>query len=116
MKKSMTAVFISLLFLISALATAESAANNKVTIKLANFKFEPARVTIAAGTTVVWQNGQGRHTIEGDKGEFKSPVLTAGQTFEFTFDKPGTYAYHCGFHGEAGGKDMAGTIVVTKRK
>jgi plastocyanin len=115
MKKYMTVALILFLILISTHATAGSAAN-KVVIKLANFKFEPARVTIAAGTTVVWQNDQGRHTIEADKGEFKSPVLTAGQTYEFTFDKPGTYGYHCGFHGEAGGKDMAGTIVVTKRK
>jgi plastocyanin len=115
MKKHMTIALTLFLILISTLATAESAAN-KVVIKLANFKFEPARVTVAAGTTVVWQNDQGRHTIEGDKGEFKSPVLTAGQTFEFTFDKPGSYGYHCGFHGESGGKDMAGTIIVTKRK
>lgn len=112
----MTVASTLLLILITSFATAGSAANNKVVIKLANFKFEPARVTIPAGTTVAWQNDQGRHTIEGDKGEFKSPVLTAGQTFEFTFDKPGTYGYHCGFHGESGGKDMAGTIVVTKRK
>jgi plastocyanin len=115
MKKYMTVVLTSFLILTGTLAAAESVAN-KVVIKVANFKFEPARVTVAAGTTVVWQNDQGRHTIEGDKGEFKSPVLTAGQTYEFTFDKPGTYGYHCGFHGEPGGKEMAGTIVVTKRK
>lgn len=92
------------------------AAEDKTVIKISNFKFEPGRVTIPAGTTIVWMNEGGRHTVEADKGEFKSPVLTEGKSFEFKFDRPGTYAYHCGFHGEAGGKDMAGTIVVTKRK
>ena len=91
---------------------AATAANGAVTIK--NFAFEPKSLTVKAGTTVVWTDSEGRHTVEADKGEFKSDVLTAGKTFEFKFDKPGKYAYHCGFHGASGGKDMAGTIVVTK--
>ena len=92
------------------------AAQNKTTVKISNFKFVPQQVTVPAGTTVVWVNENGRHTVEADKGEFKSPVLTGGNSFEFKFDKPGRYAYHCGFHGEAGGKDMAGTVVVTRKK
>ena len=87
----------------------------KTTIKIKNFEFTPAEVSIAAGTTVEWLNEGGRHTVEADNRAFKSPELTAGQKFEFTFTKPGTYAYHCGFHGEAGGGGMAGKIVVTKK-
>ncbi len=88
------------------------AANGAVNIK--NFEFVPKSLTVKAGTTVVWTNSEGRHLVEADKGEFKSDVLTAGKTFEFKFDKPGKYAYHCIYHGASGGKDMAGTIVVTK--
>ena len=93
-------------------ATATAAADGAVTIK--NFEFVPKSLTVKAGTTVVWTDSEGRHTVEADKGEFKSDVLTSGKTFSFKFDKPGKYAYHCGFHGDKGGKDMAGTIVVTK--
>ena len=104
-----------------ALARAKSAAASrsmaeKATVKVSSFKFEPKALTVAAGTTVEWVNEGGRHTVEADDGSFKSDVLTDGKTFEHTFDKPGTYAYHCSFHGEAGGKDMAGKIIVTKKK
>jgi plastocyanin len=83
-------------------------------VKLTNFKFEPKVLTVKAGTTVEWVNEGGRHTIEADNGSFKSDVLTQGGKFEHKFVKPGSYAYHCGFHGEKGGKDMAGKIVVTR--
>ena len=47
-----------------------------------------------------------------DDGSFKSDALKQGDKFEHTFSRPGKYPYHCEFHGEKGGKDMAGTIVV----
>jgi len=93
-------------------AATVTAADGAVTIK--NFECVPKSLTVKAGTTVVWTDSEGRHTVEADKNEFKSDVLTSGKTFSFKFDKPGKYAYHCGFHGDKGGKDMAGTIVVTK--
>lgn len=88
----------------------------KATVKVSSFQFEPKVLTISAGTTVQWVNEGGRHTVEADNGSFKSDTLTDGKTFEHTFDKPGTYPYHCSFHGESGGKDMAGKIVVTRAK
>lgn len=59
-----------------------------------------------------WTDERGRHTIEADDGSFRSDTLTAGGTFQFKFDTPGIYPYYCRFHGEKGGKDMAGKIVV----
>src|ERR1044071_9820723 len=97
------------------LARANSPAE-KATVKVSSFKFEPKVLTVTAGTTVEWVNEGGRHTVEADNGSFKSDVLTDGKTFEHTFDKPGTYAYHCSFHGESGGKDMAGKIIVRGKK
>ena len=88
----------------------------KATVKVSSFKFEPKVLTVTAGTTVEWVNEGGRHTVEADNGSFKSDVLTDGKTFEHMFDKPGTYAYHCSFHGESGGKDMAGKIIVRAKK
>ena len=55
-----------------------SAAAGKVTVTVTSFQFTPKTVTVAVGTTVVWFNKEGRHTIEADKGEFKSDVLTDG--------------------------------------
>ena|ERR1044071_7662174 len=101
-------------------ALARAASNRgmaeKATVKVSSFKFEPKVLTVTAGTTVEWVNEGGRHTVEADNGSFKSDVLTDGKTFEHTFDKPGTYAYHCSFHGESGGKDMAGKIIVRGKK
>ena len=92
---------------------AVSAQGERAMVKISNFKFEPKSLTVTAGTTVEWVNDAGRHAVESDDGKsFKSDVITAGGKFEFKFDKPGTYAYHCPFHGEKGGKDMAVKIIV----
>ncbi|HZS06699.1 MAG TPA: cupredoxin domain-containing protein [Blastocatellia bacterium] len=89
-------------------------AGKTVTVKISNFKFEPKVVTVAPGTTVEWVDEAGRHTVEADDGSFKSEPLAANGKFSHKFDKAGTFAYHCGFHGDKGGKDMAGTVKVKK--
>ena len=88
----------------------------KSTVKISSFKFEPKVLTIAPGTIVEWVNDGGRHSVVADNGSFKSDVLKPGDKFEHKFDKAGIYAYHCEFHGEKGGKDMAGSIVVRSGK
>jgi len=93
----------------SAVLTAPPA---NATVKISNFQFTPKVLTVAPGTTVEWVNEAGRHTVEADNGSFKSDVLKQGDKFAHKFDKAGTYAYHCEFHGEKGGKDMAGKILV----
>jgi len=95
---------------------ASAPVQEKVTVKISSFKFEPKVLTVAPGTTVEWVNEGGRHTVEADNGSFKSDVLKQGDKFEHKFDKAGTFAYHCEFHGEKGGKDMAGSIVVRLSK
>ncbi len=40
--------------------------------------------------------------------------MIGGSRFEYHFEQPGTFAYHCGIHGAAGGKDMAGAVKVLK--
>ncbi|HUK91010.1 MAG TPA: DUF420 domain-containing protein [Blastocatellia bacterium] len=83
------------------------------TITISNFKFDPAELTVPAGTTVEWVDNGGRHSVVADDGSFKSDTLTAGIRFMHKFDKPGRYQYYCDFHGSKGGKDMAGLVVVT---
>ncbi len=82
-------------------------------VRIRNFEFEPRELTVKAGTTVTWTNEEGSHTVTSDTGAFASPTLLAGKTYSRRFTRPGTYAYHCSFHGGAG-SGMSGTIVVTR--
>jgi plastocyanin len=84
--------------------------NARITVK--NFTFDPAELTVPAGTEVEWANESGRHTVQADDHSFRSEVLTAGGTFRHRFDRPGVYRYFCEFHGAAGGHDMAGVVNV----
>lgn len=96
----------------NATAAAEPVVGATVTLK--NFSFTPKTVRVKAGATVTWKSAEGSHTVASDNGAFNSPTLNAGQSFSFTFGTPGTYPYHCAFHGSSGGHDMAGTVIVTK--
>jgi len=79
--------------------------------------FYPSKIEIRAGTTVRWKNlDEMDHTATSDSGSaevFDSGAVEAGSgTFEHTFNTPGTYKYHCTYHG-SDGSGMAGTINVT---
>jgi len=84
------------------------------TINLTNFQFTPKTITVKAGATVTWVNKEGTHTVSADDDSWSSPTLKAGETFSHKFDSPGTYRYHCSFHGSAGGGNMAGTVRVVR--
>lgn len=82
---------------------------------LVDFAFVTPTLTVKEGTTVEWvNNGTSEHTVTADDKRFDSDTLAPGKSFTFKFDTAGTYPYYCVFHGEAGGKDMAGTIIVVK--
>lgn len=84
------------------------AAANEVAID--EFQFGPAVLNVPAGTKVTWINDDSDpHTVtsEADPKLFKSPPLDTGESFAFTFDKPGTYRYFCSIHPR-----MQGVVVV----
>lgn len=97
----------------SSAAKPSPAAPNRVTVKISNFDFTPKEVKIQTGVTVEWIDEGGRHTVEADDGSFKSDTMIAGGRFERKFDQPGTFPYHCEYHGSKGGHDMAGVVIVT---
>jgi plastocyanin/uncharacterized membrane protein YozB (DUF420 family) len=97
-------------------AASPQAAPQVVTVEIGNFAFTPKELTIEAGTTVVWKNNTGRHTVVADDSGFESTVMAAGEEFRRTFEREGRYQYYCSLHGAAGGADMAGTINVTTRR
>jgi amicyanin len=74
-------------------------------VKIDNFSFGPAAVTVAVGTTVTWTNRDDiPHTVVSDDKVFKSKVLDTDEKFSFTFTKPGTYGYFCSVHPKMTGK------------
>lgn len=61
-----------------------------------HYTFDPAVLTIAPGTTVRWINFQtDANTVTALDGPelFRSPLLRAGESFDYTFTAPGTYRY-----------------------
>ena len=86
-------------------ASAEQAQASNVEVKIDNFSFGPATLTVAAGTTVTWTNRDDiPHTVVSDDKVFKSKVLDTDEKFSFTFTKPGTYGYFCSIHPKMTGK------------
>jgi plastocyanin len=78
-----------------------------------NLQFTPNVLTIPAGTTLTWINGDPfQHTVTADDGTFDSGLVDAGQAFSLLFPDPGVYAYYCIPHGAPGGAGMAGTVIV----
>ncbi len=78
-------------------------------VKIDNFTFGPASVTVAAGTTVTWTNRDDvPHTVvSDDKTTFRSKALDTDEQFSYTFSKLGTYHYFCSVHPK-----MTGEVVV----
>ena len=65
-------------------------------VQLGEHYFDPSAITVKVGTTVVWRNvGQQTHDVHARDGSFDSPLLNPGNTFTFTFTKPGHYPYYC---------------------
>ena len=72
--------------------------------------FTPPSVTVSVGQTVAWAfQDANPHTVTADDDSFTSPKggLANGKTYSHTFDKAGTYKYHCFIHPQ-----MLGTVVV----
>jgi plastocyanin len=89
----------------SSVTDAESA--KAVTIE--DYLYEPARIAVPKGTTVIFANRDSTpHTATSKApGEFESGSLDSGESGEITLEKSGTFAYYCLFH-----PFMKGTIVV----
>ncbi|WP_424357895.1 cupredoxin domain-containing protein [Methanocella sp. MCL-LM] len=75
-------------------ATAQAAT---MAVDMKNNMFTPQEITIQAGDTVTWTNqDQAKHDV--NFGDFKSPLLSKGETYSHTFETAGTYDYVCDVH------------------
>lgn len=82
-----------------------------VEVGIRDYAFEPARITIKAGTTVKWINLEKRasHSVLfTGPGGLESERMFPQESWQRRFDTPGEYRYTCGPHPE-----MTGIVVVT---
>jgi plastocyanin len=97
---------------VSCSSSAPAPPANARVVRIRNFAFEPAQLTVAAGTTVWWINCETPavgHTSTSDTGIWSSPLLAGngGGRFSRAFSATGTFPYHCVPHPE-----MVATITV----
>jgi plastocyanin len=64
------------------------------------FRFDPDRLTVAAGTTPLVANVGGKpHTLTADDGSFDTGTIDPGGSAKVTApDAPGSYSYRCTVH------------------
>lgn len=79
-------------------ADSEEVSENVIEIK--DFAFGPKTITIKSGDSVTWTNRDsvGHTATADDEGGFDTGLLDKDESKTITFDKPGTYPYHCTPH------------------
>ena len=81
-------------------------------VEMAGQRFNPPRVEIQIGDSVIWQAGDDGHTVTARDGSFDSSdrgMMAEGDQFRWRFRTPGTYGYYCRVHQNRG---MVGEVVV----
>lgn len=87
-----------------------------VAVAMISTSFLPSQIRIRRGTNVTWRNEDPfDHFVNTDPHPqhtgfalLNSRALAQGATYSYTFDVPGTYAYHCSAHADV----MHGTVLV----
>jgi plastocyanin len=101
-KKNRSSSPAALLFaasIVTTLALTAPASAADMEVKIDNFTFNPERITVKAGTTVTWINGDDiPHTVVATTKAFKSKTLDTDDKFSFTFTTAGSYEYFCSLH------------------
>jgi plastocyanin len=70
--------------------------------------YAPQQTSVLVGQAVTWRNDDtADHTVTSSDAGFDSRRVGHGSTFAFTFDRPGSYEYHCTLH-----RYMRGTVHV----
>jgi amicyanin len=100
---------------------------SKVRVNIQDHAYSRPNIRVAIGTTVIWTNKDTvRHNVMrehkgGDYAHhaptagkvrddvFAGPLLERGKSYSFTFNKGGTYPYHCAPH-----PSMRAVVVVTE--
>ena len=107
-------------------ATSGMASPADTQVSISSLAFMPPSVSVKAGSKVTWRNDEPiTHTVtsgtftgvdmttglrsgQAPDGLFNARLEGQGDTFTYTFTKPGTYTYYCDIH-----FGMNATVVVT---
>ena len=88
---------------------APAQAQDVVEVRMENIAFEPAMLSVPAGTTIVWTNYDPViHGVAANDGSVVSPLYGQGESFSVTLTTPGVFTYFCPPH-----PNMVGAIEVT---
>ena len=128
-RAGLAAVGVGMMALVQACGGSNRAANGATTHEVQvndELTFVPDKLTIKAGDTVTWRTtGAAAHTATADTTKAADPAhvklpagaqawdsgaISDGQSWSYTFDTPGEYAYFCIPHETAG---MLGAVTVT---
>ena len=91
-------------------AAAATVRSGTVAVLVSNYDFIPDKVTIKAGTRIVWTNHDPTaHTATANGGGFDTGTINPNSSRTTRFTKPGVYPYHCLFHAF-----MTGTVTVVR--
>ena len=89
--------------------TAYSLGAENLSVKITDFSYAPEVITVKVGTTISWTNDDNApHTITGDDNSWDSGRVKKNETYSHTFDKAGTFEYHCAYH-----SSMKGSVIVS---
>lgn len=82
-------------------------------VVIKGYMFEPFTIKVNVGDTVIWTNQDSvDHNVIADTMSADAPngpLIGKGETYKFTFNKAGTFDYHCGPH-----PSMHGTVEVVQ--
>lgn len=86
-----------------------------VEVEMLEYEYHPTELEVEVGTTVRWVNVEKRtsHDIYFADEDIGSPRLFPDESWERTFEEPGTYPYHCRPHED---RDMEGMVRVVAAK
>jgi plastocyanin len=91
--------FRPVLLLAILIAPAAARSGDAVQVRIDNFKFGPASLTIKKGTVVTWTNQDDiPHSIVLTALGAQSKALDTDKAFTYQFNRTGTFVYICGLH------------------
>jgi plastocyanin len=93
----------------SSATTSAAAPQTNVVDMPPSYKFEPAHITVKAGSTVTWTNHDNfTHSVLID-GTSDVRMVKPGESTQIAFGTPGEYHYICTLHTQ----NMQGSVTVT---
>lgn len=96
-----------------AAAPVDATDSKNVSVDIKDYAYSPATITVKVGTKVTWTNQDNmRHDVVATNPSADAPnsdLFGKGESYSFTFNKPGTYEYYCTPH-----PYMKGKVVVTE--